>query len=136
MIVRANLSENSVAMGLGTLKPESVMRCQVENAAPESGGGDPATKDWEWNSTYWRELGAPWGGAHSSAADVGRFLDAFFHPQFTSDKTFGHSGSTGTLCWADPQSHCVFVVLTTLPSEAINPHLRTIASQLVAQSLG
>ncbi len=167
------LAMNHSAMGLGTLKPESVMRCQVEHAAAESGGGDPTTKDWDWNSPYWRELGAPWGGAHSSAADVGRFLDAFFHPDgtwlkpetaslmvgnqnppgirprglgfdlgkqlsgsFTSDKTFGHSGSTGTLCWADPKSNSIFVVLTTLPSEAVNPHPRSISSELVAQSLG
>lgn len=30
--------------------------------------------DWNWNSRYWRTLGAPWGGLLSTAADLGRFL--------------------------------------------------------------
>ncbi len=29
--------------------------------------------DWDWNSVYWRSLGAPWGGLLASAADLGRF---------------------------------------------------------------
>jgi CubicO group peptidase (beta-lactamase class C family) len=36
--------------------------------------------DWNWNSPYWRNLGAPWGGAHASAADVARFARAFLAP--------------------------------------------------------
>ena len=160
------------ALGTGRLRPESLMRCQVEKAAPESGAGDPATKDWDWNSSYWRTFGAPWGGVHASAADVARFLDAFLHPEgkilqpetarlmitnqnppglrprglgfdlgkrlsgsSTSDKTFGHSGSTGTLCWADPDSDSIFVVLTTLPSEAVDPHPRETTSRLVAEAI-
>ncbi len=47
------------ALGVGDLKRDSMMRCQVESAAPESGSGDPATKSWDWNSDYWRRLGAP-----------------------------------------------------------------------------
>jgi CubicO group peptidase (beta-lactamase class C family) len=58
-----------------------MMRCQTEHAAPESGAGDPAAKDWDWNSPFWRKLGAPWGGAHCSAADVGRFFAEFLHPR-------------------------------------------------------
>ncbi len=41
------------------------------------GGGDPTAKDWDWNSPYWRSLGAPWGGTHASAPDVGKFLAEF-----------------------------------------------------------
>src|SRR5262249_7502996 len=49
----------------------------MDGAAPESGGGDPQAKAWDWNSPYWRKLGAPWGGTHASAPDVARFLDEF-----------------------------------------------------------
>jgi CubicO group peptidase (beta-lactamase class C family) len=65
------------AIGLGNLKPESTVPVQTEHAAPEAGGGDPSAKEWDWNSRYWRGLGAPWGGVHASAGDVARFLDAF-----------------------------------------------------------
>jgi CubicO group peptidase (beta-lactamase class C family) len=33
-----------------------------------------------------------------------------------SPTTFGHSGSTGTLCWFDPQKELSFVLLTTKPA--------------------
>lgn len=29
--------------------------------------------DWNWNSAYWRQLGAPWGGLLTTPADLGRF---------------------------------------------------------------
>jgi len=29
---------------------------------------------WNWNSNYWRRLGAPWGGVLSTAADLSQFL--------------------------------------------------------------
>src|SRR5438477_12918270 len=51
-----------------------MVSCQREGAAPESGSGDPNAKAWDWNSPYWRKLGAPWGGSHASAPDVARFL--------------------------------------------------------------
>ncbi len=159
------------ALGVGRLNPATLLRCQVEHAAPESGSGDPTTRDWDWNSDYWRNLGVPWGGAHGSAADVGRFLDAFLHPQHNllrpetarmmirnhnppgigarglgfdlgstgpkqSDKVFGHTGSTGTLCWADPTSDSMCVVLTTLPARALKPHPRDLASHHVAEAVG
>ena len=166
------LEMKHTALGIGGLDPDSFMRCQVEKAAPESGAGSPAAKDWDWNSDYWRKLGAPWGGAHGSAADVARFLDAFMHPQGkclkletarlmirnhnpnglrprglgfdlgkrlggwkTSDATFGHGGSTGTLCWADPETDTTFVILTTLPAAAVKPHPREAASKLVAEAV-
>jgi CubicO group peptidase (beta-lactamase class C family) len=51
-----------------------------------------------------------------------------------SNKTFGHSGSTGTLAWADPQTETIFVVLTSLPGGAVEVHPRTTASELVAEA--
>lgn len=160
------------AMGLGRLKLESLIRCQVKNAAPEAGAGNEDTKDWDHNSPYWRKLGAPWGGAHGSAPEVARFLAEFLHPGGTifrketerlmlsnhnpdgvrphglgfrigtragspgcSEKTFGHTGSTGTLCWADPATDTICVVLTTLPAQAADPHPRNVTSDRVAQAV-
>ena len=160
------------ALGLGRFKLKEMMRCQVEDAAPESGSGDPSAKDWDWNSPYWRRFGAPWGGAHASAPDVARFFAEFLHPAGKlmkpenarlmvrnqnregvrqrglgfgvgartgspgcSEKTFGHSGSTGTLAWADPVTDTICVVLTTLPGRAANPHPRKVASDRVAKAV-
>jgi CubicO group peptidase (beta-lactamase class C family) len=67
------------ALGLGRFPQEATMRCQAEDAAPESGAGDPAAREWDWNSPYWRRLGAPWGGVHASAPDLVRFLAEFLH---------------------------------------------------------
>jgi CubicO group peptidase (beta-lactamase class C family) len=163
------LQMNHSALGLGRFKLEQVMPCQAEGAAAESGAGDPTAKNWDWNSPYWRKLGAPWGGVHASAPDVARFFAEFLHPTGAaikpetarlmvqnhnrqgltprglgfaigaaagspgcSDKTYGHTGSTGTLAWADPATDTVCVVLTTLPGRAANPHPRKQVSDLVA----
>jgi CubicO group peptidase (beta-lactamase class C family) len=170
-VVYRPLEMRHSALGIGRLDPKTFMRCQLEKAAAESGGGDPETQSWDWNSEYWRALGSPWGGAHGSAADVARFLDAFLHPQGTllrpetaglmvtnqnpagfrprglgfdlgkglagahvSDRAFGHGGSTGTLCWADPQTDTLCVILTTLPSQAVRPHPRELVSQQIAMA--
>lgn len=119
--------------------------------------------DWNWNSPYWRKLGAPWGGALAPVAGVVAFVQAFLQPERQSvlkvetaramvtdqnaglnlpwgigwavnsrprpdggfgkgcsPRAFGHSGSTGTLCWADPASDRVFVILTTKPAAESN----------------
>jgi CubicO group peptidase (beta-lactamase class C family) len=39
------LEMNHSALGLGRFPLEATMRCQAENAAPESGAGDPAARD-------------------------------------------------------------------------------------------
>lgn len=159
------------AQGLGRFKLEDMVPCQTDRAAPESGGGDPGAKDWDWNSSYWRSLGAPWGGTHASAPDVARFLaellderGAAVKPETArlmvrnhnppglaprglglnvgasagsvgcSDKTFGHTGSTGTIAWADPATHTLCVVLTSLPAKAVQPHPRDLAANAVAAS--
>jgi len=158
------------ALGLGRFQPGDFLPVQTEKAAPEAGGGDPSARDWDWNSRYWRELGAPWGGGHASAPDLGKFLAEFLWAPGTalrpetarlmvrnhnpegltprglgfgvgesagspgcSDQTFGHTGSTGTLCWADPRSQTICVVLTTLPGGAVKPHPRELAAAEIAR---
>jgi len=160
------------AQGLGKFQLADMIPCQMEGAAPESGGGDPSAKDWNWNSPYWRKLGAPWGGTHCSAADVGRFLAEFLDARgaalkketarlmltnhnpasFTprglgfhlgkeagspgcSEKTFGHTGSTGTLAWADPQTKTICVILTSLPRRGAARHPRELAAEKVAAAM-
>ena len=56
------------SLGLGGRQIADTAQCQVP--AEERG-------DWDWNSPYWRNLGAPWGGAHSTVHDLARFLEAF-----------------------------------------------------------
>ncbi|MBS0208206.1 MAG: beta-lactamase family protein [Planctomycetes bacterium] len=157
------------AQGLGRFALEQLVPVQTEFAAPEAGAGDPGAKDWDWNSAYWRKLGAPWGGTHCSAGDVARFLTEFLLQQGKvvrpetarlmtmnhnppgqtarglgfvvgaaagspgcSERTFGHTGSTGTLAWADPTSQTICVVLTSLPGRAVKPHPRELAAAQVA----
>jgi CubicO group peptidase (beta-lactamase class C family) len=59
----------ATSLGLGGRKIADTALVQVE--------GDD---DWNGNSPYWRDLGNPWGGVHSTAADVTRFLDLFLQP--------------------------------------------------------
>jgi CubicO group peptidase (beta-lactamase class C family) len=157
------------AQGLGRFKLESVVSCQTEHAVPEAGGGDPKAKDWDWNSPWWRQFGAPWGGTHASAPDLGKFLAEFLNeagvclkpetarlmvrnhnpPGVTprglgwnvglaagskgcSEKTFGHTGSTGTIAWADPATRTLCIVLTSLPARAVQPHPRDLAADAIA----
>lgn len=157
------------AQGLGRFRIEDMIVCQSEGAAPESGSGDPTASEWNWNSLYWRKLGAPWGGTHASAPDIAAFLLEFLgtrgralKPETArlmtqnhnpagltprglgfavgaqsgsrgcSARTFGHTGSTGTLCWADPASETICVVLTSLPGRALTPHPRELAGEAVA----
>jgi CubicO group peptidase (beta-lactamase class C family) len=49
-------------------------------AAPAiSEDGKKSWRDWNWNSDYWRNLGAPWGGALGTAADINRFYVEFLN---------------------------------------------------------
>jgi CubicO group peptidase (beta-lactamase class C family) len=157
------------AQGLGRSQLDDMVPCQTEYCAPEAGGGDPKAKDWDWNSPWWRKLGAPWGGTHASAPDLAKFLAEFLNPtgavvkpetarlmitnhnppeltprgigfvigsslagKGSSEKTFGHTGSTGTIMWADPATQTICIVLTSLPARAVQPHPRDLAANAVA----
>ena len=74
------LGMERTSLGLGDIELSRTVQCQTEYAAPESGSGSEEAKGWNWNSPYWRNLGAPWGGAHGSAPDVARFLESFLNP--------------------------------------------------------
>lgn len=45
----------------------TALPCQLPIWQPDS------EAEWGWNSEYWRNLGAPWGGMISSAPDLGKF---------------------------------------------------------------
>jgi CubicO group peptidase (beta-lactamase class C family) len=157
-------------LGRKKLDQQDIVAVQTEFAAPEAGGGDPTAKSWDWNSDYWRDLGAPWGGMHATAHDVALFLDTFLQhdgkilrPETSrlmirnhnpaqlpsrglgfdtgfeefgmspGSSIFGHTGSTGTIAWADPTTDSVCVILTSLPGAAIKNHPRLLASQAFAK---
>lgn len=163
------LGMTRTVLGLGRFKKSEMVPMQTEHAAPESGAGDPKAREWDWNSGYWRNLAAPWGGAHSSAADVSAFLRSFLHPdgkvlrdttaklmihdhtptleahrgigfmvgtaglgKGCSSRAFGHSGSTGTLAWADPATGTTFVLLTALPKNVSGQLILYPVSDLVS----
>ncbi len=71
------LGMNRSALGLGRFTLEETQRSQVENGPPHGGLGRPKASHWDWNSRYWRDLAAPWGGAHATAADVAAFFGEF-----------------------------------------------------------
>ena len=44
-----------------------------------------ATRSWNHNSPYWRDFGAPWGGAHSTAEDITRLLRVMLNRGIAQD---------------------------------------------------
>lgn len=66
------LGMRQTSLGLGGRSIAETAQCQVPDAE---------RSDWDWNSPYWRNLAAPWGGAHATARDLAAFLDAFASPR-------------------------------------------------------
>jgi CubicO group peptidase (beta-lactamase class C family) len=159
--IYAPLGMKATSLGLGGRKIADLAQCQVPNP----------NYDWNWNTPYWRDLGAPWGGAHASAADVAAFLKYFLTPsgkplsvatarsmivnhnhglnkpwgigfmidpgtfgKGCSAKTYGHYGSTGTVCWADPEKNLICVLLTTKPADQSRAGLLGPVSDMVSSA--
>jgi CubicO group peptidase (beta-lactamase class C family) len=155
--VFALLGMTRSSLGLGGRPISATAQCQVPD------------EPWGWNSPYWRELGSPWGGVHSTARDLERLLRHFERPdgrvlrpatarQMVSNQTpefkesyglgwrlaaggrmcslraFGHSGSTGTICWLDPESRTSLVLLTTKPYAESGPAFLRPVSDLVSEA--
>ena len=152
----APLGMNATALGLGRFKIPETEPSQV-----------PVQSDWDWNSAYWRDLGAPWGGAHSTAKDVMTFLESYgrvLKPETAkamvtnqnaglnepwglgfmvngakfskacSQNTYGHWGSTGTVCWFDPKTNTRMVLLTTKPADQSRASVLGPVSDAVAEA--
>ena len=153
------LGMRQTSLGMGSRPIAATMQSQV-----------PQVTNWDWNSAYWRNLGAPWGGAHSTVGDISRFLRSFVQAdagvlktetkasmirnqneglnrawgygwmvganglgKACSERAFGHSGSTGTLCWHDPQKDRTFVLLNTKPADVSSKLLLRPVSDLLSE---
>lgn len=144
-------------------------------------GADPADDErFGLNSLYWRDLGCPWGGVHSTTTDIAILLQTFldgggragkqvFSPAtvrvMTSDQNaelkapwglgwefgrsrswkafgdlvsgeaFGHTGATGTMAWADPETQVLCVILTNRPYSLDDGRFLRLVSNAVAASV-
>ncbi len=158
------------SLGLGGRAISDTVLCQT--------GTGPDVDRFGPNTPYWRDMGHPWGGMHSTVTDLAILLQAFLNggeyggkrllspvtvARMTSDQnkaigkpwglgwglatspvwvycgdlvspeTFGHSGATGTVAWADPVNKVVTVILTTRPSgEDDGRLLRTVSNAVAA----
>jgi CubicO group peptidase (beta-lactamase class C family) len=167
------LGMTRTALGLGRFQIKDTMLSQADEADNLYGGGAEDTSGWNWNSQYWRDLGAPWGGAHSTGPDLAKLLQYFLDPddrvlekataaamrvnqnegldrpwgigfelnappdgfgRACSPRAFGHSGATGTLAWADPETRLSCVILTTWPARVSRDILINPVSDLVSES--
>ena len=145
------LGMRQTSLGLGGRRIEDTAHSQVQQTG------------WDWNSPYWRNLGAPWGGGHANVEDVARYLAAFQLSKTSvwksgttremitnqtpgqketyglgwrlySATSYGHSGSTGTMSWSDPATRTTFVLLTTKPAAESSKILIRPVSDLISDA--
>ena len=148
----APLGMKNSFLGLGGHRIADTVWCET---SPNSNPAD--LERFGPNSPYWRDMGHPWGGMHSSAPDLAILLQTMlnggsyggkrifspasvramttdqkthlqapwglgwaladsivwnFFGELVSPSTFGHTGATGTVAWADPERELLCVILT------------------------
>ncbi len=168
----APLGMKDSSLGLGGRRIEDTAWCQSQPG--------PDTDRFGANSPYWRDMGHPWGGMHSTTMDLAILLQTFldggvyagkrvfsratvaamtrdqntaigkpwglgwglatsivwsYFGELVSPRTFGHSGATGTVAWADPETGLVCVILTTRPSGEDDGRLLRLVSNAVAAAV-
>lgn len=69
--------------GFGLRGRDNAMTVPSQAAPAMTDDGKKTWTDWNWNSSYWRNLGSPWGGAMGSAADIARFYREFLDQRGT-----------------------------------------------------
>ena len=67
----APLGMHDTALGVQDLPQERIAHVNV--------GPDMLGTDWGWNTPYWWQLGAPWGGMFSTVGDIARFCHLFLN---------------------------------------------------------
>jgi len=160
------------SLGLGGRKIADTVWCQYDSS--------PDVERFGANTPYWRDMGHPWGGMHSTVTDLSLLLQAFLEGgglrgqtllgratvarmvsdqnaavgkpwglgwglatspvwvycgELVSPRTFGHSGATGTVAWADPDTQLLTVILTSRPTAHDNGRLLRVVSNAVAASV-
>ena len=68
------LEMQNSALGLGSLQIEQTVQAWT---APDANAND--TERFGANSPYWRDMGHPWGGMHSTVSDLARLLMTFLN---------------------------------------------------------
>lgn len=164
------LGMRNSSLGLGDRSIDELVWCGLDSASNE----DEDMRSWGWNTPYWRDLGAPWGGMHSNGRDLAVLLQTALNGgvygqervlssaasaamvrdhnahlsapwglgwaladsivwnrcgELTSPSTFGHTGATGTVAWADPQRELICIVLTNKMNDSL---LRRVSNAVVA----
>jgi CubicO group peptidase (beta-lactamase class C family) len=69
------LGMSKTSFGLGGRAKATTVASQAAPAMTPD--GKRTWQNWNWNSDYWRGLGAPWGGALGPASDIARFYNEF-----------------------------------------------------------
>lgn len=68
------LGMRRTSLGLGRVRIEETVQTP---AAPDADSKD--TESWGGNSPYWRDMGHPWGGMHTTTMDVAVLLQTFLN---------------------------------------------------------